>query len=115
MASPRSPEPRAACPNGTERFSRRTPIPGGPESLFTNAIVVDGPPGYSRSVFNSSFQAVYDLRDLNASLFMTTGGSSGHFASPFYNNPTEAWVAGERIQLSPESMEPIATLRLLPR
>lgn len=105
----------AGLPVLGERFSRRTPIPGGPGSLFMNGVRVDDAPRFSTSLFTSTFQAVYDLSDLDASVFMTMGGPSGHFASPFYNNRTEAWVDGDRIRLSPESLEPMATLRLTPR
>lgn len=80
-------------------FSRRLPRPGGPESLFTNFIATRDAPDFSSSVFNSSLQVVYDLSDLDASLFMMSGGQSGHFRSPHYHDLTPAWLRGERLTL----------------
>lgn len=95
-------------------FSRYTPIPGGPESNFTNAINLLEAPAFSSILFTSSYQAIYDLSDLDASLFMTGGGSSGHFKSPYYDNLTDDWIAGERIELSPSNVSPSATMTLVP-
>ena len=96
-------------------FSRYTPLPGGPESNFTNAANQLGAPVFSQSVFISSYQAIYDLSNLDGSLFMTGGGPSGHFKSPYYNNLTDDWIGGERIELSPGKVSPIATLSLMPK
>jgi penicillin amidase len=96
------------------RFSRSTPIPGGPESLFTNYVSpADGQP-LSRTASVPLYQAIYDLADLEASLFMAYGGASGHFASPFYDNLVERWVDGERFTLPSEDITPLATLTLQP-
>jgi len=95
-------------------FSRYTSLPAGPESNFTNAINLLEAPVFSSTLFTSSFQSIYDLSDLDSSLFMTGGGSSGHFKSPYYDNLTDDWVAGERIELSPARVSPIATLTLIP-
>ena len=96
-------------------FSRYTPLPGGPESNFTNFVRLAEAPVFSNTVFTSSFQAIYDLSDLESSLFMTLGGSSGHFKSPYYDNLTDGWISGERIELSPGNVSPIATLSLMPK
>jgi len=95
-------------------FSRYTPVPGGPESNFTNAVNLLEAPVFSSTVFTSSYHAIYDLSDLDSSLFMIPGGSSGHFKSPYYDNLTDDWIAGERIELSPANVSPIATLTLIP-
>ena len=96
------------------RFSRSTPIPGGPESLFTNYVSpLDGQP-LSRTASVPIYQAIYDLADLDASLFMVYGGASGHFRSPFYDNLVERWVDGERFTLPSDGITPLATLTLQP-
>jgi penicillin amidase len=95
-------------------FSRYTAIPGGPESNFTNAVNLLEAPVFSSTLFTSGYRAIYDLSDLDSSLFMTAGGSSGHFKSPYYDNLTDDWAAGERIELSPGKVSPIATLTLIP-
>ncbi len=95
-------------------FSRYTPLPAGPESAFTNGVNLLEAPEFSSTLFTSSYQAIYDLSDLNSSVFMTAGGSSGHFKSPYYNNLTDDWAAGERIELKPDKLLPVATLTLNP-
>ena len=95
-------------------FSRYTPLPGGPESNFTNHVNLLEAPVFSSTGGISGYRAVYDLSDLDSSLFMTLGGSSGHFKSPYYDNLTDDWIAGEQIELSPGKVSPIATLTLIP-
>ena len=97
-------------------FSRETSLPGGPESLFTSAVNLSAAPHFSSASFTSSYQGIYDLSDLDASEFMMSGGESGHFKSPFYNNLTRGWIAGERIRLPTDlgQVKKIATLTLVP-
>lgn len=104
----------AGLPVLGSRFSRSTPLPGGPESLFTNAVAAGRAPVFSSSLFNSSYQGIYDLSDLDASLFMTAGGASGHYASPYYNNLTADWIEGGRFRLDPAGLVPTASLTLTP-
>jgi penicillin amidase len=47
----------------------------------------------------ATFRAVYDLADLDQSLFMITGGQSGNPLSPFYGNLAEAWRDGIYLRL----------------
>lgn len=96
-------------------FSRYTPLPGGPESSFTNHVNLLEAPVFSSTGGSSGYRAIYDLSDLESSLFMTLGGSSGHFKSPYYDNLTDGWISGERIELSPGNVSPIATLSLMPK
>ena len=98
-------------------FSRRMPRPGGPESLFTNFVFTRDAPDFSRSFFNSSLQVVYDLADLDSSLFMMSGGQSGHFRSPHYHDLTPAWTRGERFTIPNDrnQVEVTADLRLRPQ
>ena len=96
------------------RFSRSTSLPGGFSSLFTNLHLVGDTPDGFRLAGGSGLQAIFDLSDLDASLFMAPGGPSGHVGSDYYNNFTPLWIAGERMQLDPDTIEPIATLSLQP-
>ncbi|MDJ0653358.1 MAG: penicillin acylase family protein [Xanthomonadales bacterium] len=96
------------------RFSRLAAIPGGPESLFINSLMSNGLTPPYQTVFNPSFQAIYDLSDLDGSLFMMSGGASGHAGSPHYNDMTELWLAGERITLQPDSARSENVLVLKP-
>ncbi|MCG2589896.1 penicillin acylase family protein [Rhodohalobacter sulfatireducens] len=104
----------AGLPLLDNMFSREVVMPGGPESLFLNAVSLAKAPYFSQAAFNSAYQGIYDLSNLDSSLFMTGGGSSGHFKSPYYNNFTEMWVRGERIKLNPEEREEQYTLILQP-
>ena len=57
---------------------------------------------------------MFDLSDLDASLFMMSGGQSGHFRSPLYHDLTPAWIRGERftIPMDREQIDVAAELRL---
>ena len=105
----------AGLPILDRMFSRYTPLPAGPESNFTNAVNLLEAPVFSSTLFTSSYHAIYDLSDLDSSLFMTGGGSSGHFKSLYYDNLTDDWIAGDRIKLSPTKVLPIASLTLIPK
>jgi len=64
-----------------------------------------------------SLRAIYDLADLDRSLFMHSTGQSGNFLSSWYGNYAERWAKVEYIEI-PTRRESIAgahTLRLLPQ
>jgi penicillin amidase len=103
-----------ALPVLGDLFSREVVLPGGPESLFLNGVGHLDAPRLTPATFQSSYQGIYDLADLDASLFMTGGGASGHFRSPYYNNLTAKWARGERIRLHPDARVPAHTLTLEP-
>jgi len=58
-----------------------------------------------------SYQAIYDLSDLDVSLFMAYSEVSGHFKSP---NLTEMLARGERVRLNPSARTAAHTLTLAP-
>ncbi len=98
-------------------FSRRLPRPGGPEAAFITDTVTVNAPDFSRSYFNSALQVILDLSDLESSLFMISGGQSGHFRSPHYHDLTPAWTRGERFTIPSdrEQIEIAAKLHLRPQ
>ena len=96
-------------------FSRSVALPGGLRTLFRNQVDVRQAPRFSDIQSGSSYQGIYDLGDLDESLFMTFGGTSGHYKSPFYNNLTERWAQGERLRLSRANLSAAATLALVPQ
>jgi penicillin amidase len=96
-------------------FSREVVLPGGPESLFVNTPGHLQAPHLSSATTQPAYQGIYDLADLDASLFMTGGGTSGHFRSPFYNNLTDLWSRGERVRLSADTRTPTHTFTLAPQ
>ncbi|OYW35144.1 MAG: hypothetical protein B7Z42_15485 [Brevundimonas sp. 12-68-7] len=97
-------------------FSRRTPLAAGPEAMFLSAVTTDAAAQFGRDGFVSSYQGVFDLSDLDQSRFMMAGGQSGHFRSPFYDNLTSRWAAGERFPIPTDRavLAPVATMRLTP-
>ncbi len=97
-----------------QRFSRSTSIPAGLSSLFNNNFIIGDTPDAFPLMGGAGYQGIYDLSDLDASLFMAPGGPSGHVGSDYYNNLTPLWIAGERMRLDPDEIGPIATLTLAP-
>ena len=59
---------------------------GGRDGVFTNG-------------HGAGYRAVYDLDDLNESLFMVAPGSAGNPYSRFFAENTEAWRAGATFRL----------------
>jgi penicillin amidase len=96
-------------------FSREQAVPGGFDSLFFASLYGPDAPGAVSTVNHSSYQGVYDLSDLaGGSRYITPGGVSGHFKSPYYDNLTQMWVRGERIILDPKQIEKQYRLVLQP-
>ncbi len=62
----------------------------------------------------ATFRAVYDLSDLDGSLFMIAGGQSGNPLSPFYGNLAERWRDGIYLKLDGKPREIAGRLRLEP-
>lgn len=98
-------------------FSRVRGYPGGPETLFINGVAASESGTFTRSRYSSSYQAIYDLADFDSSLFMISGGQSGHFRSKWYDNLLEPWSRGERIRIltDREEIDANAVLALQPR
>ena len=71
------------------------------------------------SSFGPGFRAIYDLADLDRSLYIHATGQSGNILSPWYRSFEEGWRAGEYVTLPTGrgAYEPNATgrLRLAPR
>jgi len=63
-----------------------------------------------------SMRAIYDLADLDRSLFMHSTGQSGNFLSPWYGNFAERWAKVEYIEIPAkrEAIKAAHTLTLRP-
>ena len=70
------------------------------------------------SVHGPGYRAVYDLGDLDRSLFMTATGQSGNPLSSHYRDLTPLWADGRYIRIpaiaGAGGGAPLATLRLIP-
>ena len=95
--------------------------------LYRFAIERIGSPGDDTTVFRAgmagrslaathgaSYRGVYDLADLDRSLFMVAPGQSGNPASPLARNFLGRWRDGHTITIGPEPASVAATIRLTP-
>ncbi|MDE0382531.1 MAG: penicillin acylase family protein [Defluviicoccus sp.] len=68
------------------------------------------------SVHGAGYRAVYDLSDLDRSLFIQATGQSGHLTSPHYRDLTPLWRDGVFLTLGPIAAdEAVGQLTLMPR
>jgi len=66
------------------------------------------------STFGAGYRAVYDLADLDGSLFQVAVGQSGNLLSRHATDLAAAWLANEPFALPADPAEPVAVLRLEP-
>jgi penicillin amidase len=81
-------------------FTVTTPSHGGRYTLFRGATKFNDNEHPYRSVHGASYRAVYDLSDLDKSVFIQTTGQSGHFLSRLYSNMTRRWARVEFVSMS---------------
>jgi penicillin amidase len=67
-----------------------------------------------QSVHGASFRGVYDLADLDRSLFMITPGQSGNPFSGHARDLVLRWRDGATITLGPAAANITGTVRLIP-
>jgi penicillin amidase len=80
------------------RFNVEVPTPGGDHTLNRGKMDFgDEPPFANRHA--SSYRAIYDLADLDASLYIHTTGQSGNAFSPLYRSFAERWARVEYIRI----------------
>ena len=66
-------------------------------------------------VHGAGYRAVYDLADLDASLFQMSLGQSGHRLSPHFSDLAQAWANGSPFRIGRLPERPEGTLTLRPR
>ncbi len=66
-------------------------------------------------VHGAGYRAVYDLADLDASLFQMSLGQSGHRLSPHFSDLAQAWADGSPFRIGKVPERPEGTLTLRPR
>jgi penicillin amidase len=79
-------------------FNVRVPSAGGPDTLNRGQLEFGAEPPFANR-HAASYRAVYDLGNLDRSLYIHTTGQSGHFLSPFYRSFAERWAKGEYIRI----------------
>ncbi len=66
-------------------------------------------------VHGAGYRAVYDLADLDHSLFQMSLGQSGHRLSPHFSDLARSWADGTAFRIGAAPEGPTATLTLRPR
>ncbi len=91
-------------------FTPRIPQPGDDSTVFRAGMRANG---YT-AVHGPAFRGVYDLADLDASLFGIAPGQTGNPFSPAADATLQRWRDGVPIRLGPAPSSVDATLELLP-
>ena len=100
-------------------FDIRVPSPGDTYTIDVgrNTLSNDAAPFASRHA--ASLRAIYDLADLDKSVYMHSTGQSGNLLSPHYHDFAERWARVEYIPMSMQRSDALrdslGTLKLLPR
>jgi penicillin amidase len=99
-------------------FNVEVPSPGGNYTLNRGKPEFDEEPPFANR-HAASLRAIYDLADLESSMFISTTGQSGNPFSPYYRSFAERWARGEYIRISTRREEidkaALGTWRLTPR
>jgi penicillin amidase len=99
-------------------FNVEVPSPGDTYSLNTGKPEIREEPPFANRLA-PSYRAIYDLADLDRSLYIQSTGQSGNPFSPFYRSFAQRWAAADYIRI-PTRREEIerdaaGTWRLTPR
>ncbi|MGD9537918.1 MAG: penicillin acylase family protein [Alphaproteobacteria bacterium] len=72
-----------------------------------------------RQIHGAGYRAIYDLADLDRSVFIQLGGQSGNPLSPYYKSYAELWRTGRYVPMITDRAKiesgALGTLRLTPR
>lgn len=100
-------------------FDIRTPVGGDSYTIDVSHPVMRRERDPFTTESGPSMRAIYDLDDLDRSLYIHSTGQSGNVVSPYYSNFTDRWRRVDYIPMSMrrEDIEPgaIGTLRLTPK
>ena len=100
-------------------FDIRVPSPGDTYTIDVgrNTLTNESAPFASRHA--ASLRAIYDLADLDKSVYIHSTGQSGNLLSPLYKNFAERWARVEYIPMSMKRSDALAgslgTLKLQPQ
>jgi penicillin amidase len=91
--------PFGAVPSMAGYFNVTVPSPGGNYTLNRGKAEFGEEDAPFANRHAASFRAIYDLSDLEKSLFIQTTGQSGNFLSPYYRSFAERWSKVEFIEI----------------
>jgi penicillin amidase len=80
-------------------FDITVPSPGDPYTVDVGRSRFEDEARPYASVHAPSLRAIYDLGDVDNSLFIHSGGQSGNVLSPYYRTFAAAWARGEYIPM----------------
>ena len=83
-----------------ELFDRRIAASGGPFTLNRGKYEISDEQAPFAQTHGSTFRAIYDLSDLDRSLYIQIPGQSGNPLSPYYDNFVHAWRNTEYIPMT---------------
>ena len=81
-------------------FDRRIAASGGPFTLNRASYEISDDQAPFAQTHGSTFRAIYDLSDLDRSLYIQIPGQSGNPLSPYYDNFVRAWQDTEYIPMT---------------
>ena len=100
-------------------FDVRVPSPGDTYTVNVGSHTLANEAAPFASRHAASLRAVYDLADLDKSMYIHSTGQSGNVLSPLYSNFAERWSRAEYIPMSMKrsdaAADSLGTLRLQPR
>ncbi len=99
-----------AIPGLSSLATLRIPVPGSATTIFATGSAA----GSFTAVHGPEFRGVYDLADLDRSLFMMTPGQSGNLLSRQSRDLLRSWRDGETFTLGPQPEGPHGSLKLTP-
>ena len=91
-------------------LTQRIPQPGDDTTIFRGG----SRPGSFEAVHGPGYRGVYDLADLDRSLFIATPGQSGYPLSPHAHDMMRRWRDGGSVMLEPQTAARDATISLSP-
>ena len=95
------------------RFGALMETPGDGETVLRAGFRGVGQAAFE-NIHGASFRAVYDLADLDRSLFIVAPGQSGHPASPHFRDLAPLWLGGGMLRMAREPVAAAGRLRLVP-
>ena len=95
------------------RFGALMETPGDGETVLRAGFRGAGRAAFE-NIHGASFRAVYDLADLDRSLFIVAPGQSGHPASPHFRDLAPLWLGGGMLRMAREPVAAAGRLRLVP-
>jgi penicillin amidase len=72
-------------------FDRQAPADGGVDTVEAGSFLFGNPDGPYTDIHGPALRAIYDLADLDKSVFLTALGQSAHILSPHYADLLPRW------------------------